>query len=70
MTFRSVLQQPSLREQGENTEMAMPAHTTAQHPSLMWDKLKAQLPAPCSTLDHIMPPPTIPIPQQVGQTDQ
>lgn len=43
----------------ENIGM-VPAHTTAQDPSLMWDQLKALLPAPCPTLHHnIMPPPTI-----------
>lgn len=40
-----------------------------QHPSLMWDKLKALLPVACPNLGQIMPPPTIPIPQQAGGRD-
>lgn len=41
-----------------------------QHPSLMCDKLKALLPAACTTLGQIMSPPTIPTLQQAGGRDE
>lgn len=45
-------------------------HTAPQHPSLTWDKLEALLPAACPTLGQIIPPPTVPIPQQAGGRDR